>query len=181
MQAPATPLQGVRSKVLATTLQGGVAQDAAQDTVMSGGAVDRRNSPREKEDDEERAKRQRMEKKTELEMEVSSGKISMTAEESCLDLRRDGFELENVNHRDAAMFCACELRPRVTLTRCTKRTQLESTWDVCRAQGAQGLGFVCEFVGNIADDPVTKNIQNSTGCNDTIIRESLSTQKYQSS
>ena len=91
-----------------------------------------------------------------------------------LDLRRDGWELENVNHRDAAMFCACELRPRVILTRCTKRTQLESTWDLCRAQGAQGLGFVCEFVGNIADDPMTKNIQNSTGCNDTIIHESLS-------
>ena len=49
------------------------------------------------------------------------------------------------------------------LKRCTKRTQLESTWD-----------FVCEFVGSIADDPMMKNIQNSTGCNDTIIRESLS-------
>ena len=60
----------------------------------------------------------------------------------------------------AAMFCACELRPRVMLTRCTKRTQLESTRDSCRAQGAQGLGFVC--VGNIANDPMTKNIQNST-------------------
>ena len=33
---------------------------------------------------------------------------------------------------------------------------------------------MCEFVGNIADDPMTKNIQNSTGCNDTIIRETLS-------
>ena len=33
---------------------------------------------------------------------------------------------------------------------------------------------MCEFVGNITDDPMTKNIQNSTGCNDTIIRESLS-------
>ena len=72
------------------------------------------------------------------------------------------------------MFCACELRPTVMLTRCTKRTRLESTWNSCRAQGAQGLGFVCEFVGNIADDPMTKNIQNSTGCNDTIIRERLS-------
>ena len=60
------------------------------------------------------------------------------------------------------------------LTRCTKLTQLEATWDLCRAQGAQGLGFVCEFVGSIADDPMTKNIQNSTGCNDTTIRESLS-------
>ena len=33
---------------------------------------------------------------------------------------------------------------------------------------------MCEFVGSIADDPTTKNIQNSTECNDTIIRESLS-------
>ena len=72
------------------------------------------------------------------------------------------------------MFCACEMRPRVMLTRCTKLTQLEATWDLCRAQGTQGLGFVCEFVGNMADDPMTKNMQNSTGCYDTIIRESLS-------
>ena len=57
------------------------------------------------------------------------------------------------------------------LTRCT---QLESTWDLCRSQETQGLGFVCEFVGSIADDPMTKNIQNSTGCHDTIIRECLS-------
>ena len=67
-----------------------------------------------------------------------------------------------------------ELRPRVMLTRCTKWDELESTWDLCQAQGAQGLGFVCEFVGNIAYDPIAKNIQNSTGCNDTIIREGLS-------
>ena len=40
--------------------------------MVSAGADGRRNSPREKEDDEERAKRQRTEKKTELEMEVSS-------------------------------------------------------------------------------------------------------------
>ena len=66
------------------------------------------------------------------------------------------------------------MRPRVILARCTKRSQLESTWDLCRAQGAQGLGYVCELVRNIADDPMTKNIQNSTVCNDTIIRESLS-------
>ena len=33
---------------------------------------------------------------------------------------------------------------------------------------------MCEFVGNIADDPMTKNIQNSTGCNNTILCESLS-------
>ena len=51
---------------------GGVAQDPAQDAVMSGGADGRRNSPREKEYDEERVKRQRTEKKTELEMVVST-------------------------------------------------------------------------------------------------------------
>ena len=33
---------------------------------------------------------------------------------------------------------------------------------------------MCEFVGNMADDPMTKNMQNSTWCNDTINRESLS-------
>ena len=54
------------------------------------------------------------------------------------------------------------------------RTHLESTRDLCRGQETQGLGYVCEFVGNIADDPMTKNIQKSTGCNDTIIRESPS-------
>ena len=31
---------------------------------------------------------------------------------------------------------------------------------------------MCEFVGNIADDPMTKNIQKGTGCNDSV-RESL--------
>ena len=40
----------------------------------------------------------------------------------------------------------------------------------------QGLGYVCEFVGSIADDPMTKNIQNSTGCNATIIRGSVTGQ-----
>ena len=149
--------QGVSLKMLATWLQG-VAQDAARDTVMSGGADGRRTSHREKEDDKERAKRQRTEKKTELEMEVSSvAKINDGRRN--LDLRRDGWEPENINHPDAAMFGACDLRPRAILTRCTKRTQLESKWDSCRAQGAQGLGFVCEFVGNIADDPMTKNIK----------------------
>ena len=139
----------------------------------SGEADGRRTSLFEKEDDEERVKRQRTEKKTELEMEVSNvAKIDDSRR--ILDLRRDGWELEDINHRDAAMFCACEMPPRVILTRCTKRTQLESTRDLCRAQGAQGLGFVCEFVGNIADDPMTKNIQNSTGPNDTVICESLS-------
>ena len=35
---------------------------------------------------------------------------------------------------------------------------------------------MCEFVGSIADDPMTKNIQNSTGCNATIIRGSVTGQ-----
>ena len=52
-----------------------------------------------------------------------------------LDLRRDGWEQENISHRGAAMICDCEMRPRVILTRCIKRTQLESTWVSCRAQG----------------------------------------------
>ena len=154
---------------------GGAAPDAAQDTTMSGGADGRRSIPRETEDDEERAKRQRTEKKTELEMEVSNV-AKINDRRRILDLRRDGCELENIRHRDAAMFCACELRPRVIRTRCTKRNQLESTWDLCRAQRTQGLGYVCEFVGSIADDPMTKNIQNSTGCNATIIRESVTGQ-----
>ena len=41
---------------------GSVAQDAAQDTVMSGRADGRRTCSREGQDDEERAKRQRTEK-----------------------------------------------------------------------------------------------------------------------
>ena len=152
---------------------GVVAQDAAQDTAMPGGADERRTSPSEKEDDEEQVKRQRTERKTEPEMEVSNvAKIDDSRR--ILDLRRDGWERENISHRDAAMFCACELRARVIIKCCTKRTQLESTWDLCRAQWTQGLGYVCEFIGNIADDPMTKNIRNSTGCNDTIICESLS-------
>ena len=136
---------------------GGVAQDAAQDTAMPGGADERRTSPSEKEDDEEQVKRQRTERKTEPEMEVSNvAKIDDSRR--ILDLRRDGWERENISHRDAAMFCACELRARFILKCCPKRTQLESTWDLCRPQWTQGLGYVCEFVGNIADDPMTKNI-----------------------
>ena len=91
---------------------GGAAPDAAQDTAMSGSADGRRTIPRETEDDEERAKRQRTEKKTELEMEVSNV-AKINDRRRILDLRRDGWELENIRHRDAAMFCACELRPRV--------------------------------------------------------------------
>ena len=69
-----------------------------------------------------------------------------------LDLQRDGWEQQNICHRDAAMCCICELRPRVILTRCIKRSQLDSTRELCRAQRTQGLGYECEFVGNIADD-----------------------------
>ena len=94
---------------------------------MSGGADRRRTIPRETEDDEERPKRQRTEKKTELEMEVSNV-AKINDRRRILDLRRDGWELENIRHRDAAMFC--ELCPRVMLTRCTNQTQLESTWDL---------------------------------------------------
>ena len=59
---------------------------------MSGGADGGRNTPREKEDDEELTKRQRTEKKTELEMEVSSvAKINDSRR--ILDLRCGGWEL----------------------------------------------------------------------------------------
>ena len=46
------------------------------------------------------------------------------------------------------MFCACELRPRVMLTRCTKRTHLESTWNLCQAQGVLGARGQVELLGN---------------------------------
>ena len=73
-----------------------------------GCAAWRRTSPREGEDDEGQAKRQRTEK-TELEMEMSNvAKIK----DSQRILRPDGWELENINHSDAAMFCTCGLRPR---------------------------------------------------------------------
>ena len=114
---------------------------------MSGGADGRRNTLRVKEYDEERANRQRTEKNIELDMEVSKvAKINDSRR--ILDLRRDGWELENDNHRDAAMFCACELRPRVILTRCTKRTQLESTRDLCRAYTVSRsfCGKSCRYV-----------------------------------
>ena len=51
---------------------------------------------------------------------------------------------------------------------------LEGYNTASRAQGTQGLGYVCEFVGSMGDDPMMKNILSSTGCHDTIIRESLS-------
>ena len=94
------------------------------------GLTDRRRTiPRETEDDEERPKRQRTEKKAELEMEVPNV-AKINDRRRILDLRRDRWELENIRHRDASMYCACELCPRVMLTRCTNQTQLESTWDL---------------------------------------------------
>ena len=78
-------------------------------------------------DDEERAKRQRTEQ-TEMEMEVRQGQPKNPGPA----MRR--LKLENINHRDAAMFRNCELRTKVILTRCNKRSQLESTWDLCQAQ-----------------------------------------------
>ena len=72
-----------------------------------------------------------------------------------LDLRRDGWELENVSHLDAAML--------ESSSRVHQADSTGSTWDLCRAQGAQGLGCLREFVGNIADDPMTKNIQTAQG------------------
>ena len=127
--SPSNAIAGGDAASAGNVVAGSVAQGTTQDAVMSGGAYGRRNSHREKENNEERAKRQRTEKKTELEMEVSDVVEMNDSRRKNLDLRRDCWELENVNHRDAAMFCACELRPRVLLTRCTKRTQLESTWD----------------------------------------------------
>ena len=58
-----------------------------------------------------------------------------------LDLRRDGWELENVNHRDAAMFCACGLRPRVIAHALHQEDSTEINMG-CRAQWTQGLGVV---------------------------------------
>ena len=95
--------------------------------------------PVRRQDDEERGKRQRAEE-AELEMEVSNV-AQIKDNRRMLDLRCDGWELEHINHRDAAMFCTCELRPRVILARCTKRSQLESTWDLCRAQEKQRAGI----------------------------------------
>lgn len=41
-------------------------------------------------------------------------------------------------------------------------------------KSTQGLEYVCAYVGNIADCPMTKNIRGSTGGSDAIIREGLS-------
>ena len=35
----------------------------------------------------------------------------------------------------------------------------------------QGLGFMCEFVGDIADDRVTKDVKSNVDCSDVIIQE----------
>ena len=121
MQVPVTPLQRCDAASAGNVVAGSVAQDAAQDIVMSRGADGCRTSPCEKEDDDERAKRHRTEK-TELEMEVSN-EAKIKDSRRVLDLRRDGWEQENINHRDAAMFCTCELRRSVILTCCTKRSQ----------------------------------------------------------
>ena len=77
LQVPAISSQEVSLKLL------------PQDSVMSGGADGCRTSLREKEDDKERAKRQRTEKKTELEMEVSCV-AQINDSRRILDLRRDG-------------------------------------------------------------------------------------------
>ena len=144
LQVPAMSLQGVSLKCWQRCRR--LCRSRCNSRHRDVGRADRRRTiPRETEDDEERAKRQRTEKKTGLEMEVSNV-AKINDRRRVLDLRRDGWELEDVRHRDAAMFYACELRPRVIRTRCTKRNQLESTWDLCRAQGTQGLGYVCEFV-----------------------------------
>ena len=155
--SPSDATAGSDAASFGNVVAGGVPRDAAQDTVVSGGA----DGPREGHPGKEPAKRQRTEK-TELEMEASNvAKIKDSRR--ILEQRRNGWALENINHRDAAMLCTGELQRKVIVTHCTKRAQLDSTWDLCRAQGAQRLGYVCEFVGNVADDPMTKNIQNSTG------------------
>ena len=41
----------------------------------------------------------------------------------------------------------------------------------CRAQESPGLKFMCDFVGSIADDHVTKEIKSSMNCSDVIIQE----------
>ena len=65
---------------------------------MSGGAYGRRNSHREKENNEERGKRQRTEKKTEVEMEVSKVAKMPMHSRRIPDLGRDGWKLENTSN-----------------------------------------------------------------------------------
>ena len=84
----AMSLQGRVFQNAGIAVAGGAAPDAVQDTAMSGG--------------DDRSKRQRTEKKTEPEMEVSSV-AKINDRRRILDSRRDGWELENIRHRDAAM------------------------------------------------------------------------------
>ena len=93
-RSDATAGGGVSLKMLATLSQG---MQLKTPRCREG----RRTIPRETEDDEERAKRQRTEKKTELEMEVSNV-AKINDRRRILDLRRDGWELENIRHRDAS-------------------------------------------------------------------------------
>ena len=85
-----------------------------------------------------------------------------------LDLRRDGWQLEKLQPlgRRALVNCDPESRSRVASS--------GLNWSQHGIYAEHKGELVCEFVVNIADDPMTKNIQNNTGCNDTIIRESLS-------
>ena len=110
LQVPAMSLQGVSLKCWQRCRR--LCRSRCNSRHRDVGRADRRRTiPRETEDDEERAKRQRTEKKAGLEMEVSNV-AKINDRRRVLDLRRDGWELEDVRHRDAAMFYACELRPQ---------------------------------------------------------------------
>ena len=79
--SPSDAIAGSDAANACSVVAGGVAQDTAQDAVMSGALDGRTNSLHEKGDDEERAQRQRTEKKTELDMEdvtVGNQKTSTT-------------------------------------------------------------------------------------------------------
>ena len=100
--SPSDATAGSDAASVGNVVAGGVPRDAAQDTVVSGGA----DGPREGHDGKEPAKRQRTEK-TELEMEASNvAKIKDSRR--ILEQRRDGWALENINHRDAAMRTATQ-------------------------------------------------------------------------
>ena len=91
VQAPATP--GLMLQVSTMSLQEVSLKTRLQDAVSSEGLVGV-ESPREKEDDEERAKQQRKNKKTELEEVLNVAKIH---DSRILALQRDCWELEDVN------------------------------------------------------------------------------------
>ena len=113
-------LQGVMFDVASAgnVIIGGVAQNAVQDAAISGGDDRRRTIPRVIEDDEDRAKQQRTE-----EDRTGDG---ISDRRRILDLRRDGWELENTD--TVTQRCSVlELRPRVIRTRCTKWNQMESS------------------------------------------------------